>query len=349
MKYFIDDLIPLILDADDHWWQNHLAALAIVSQGWLYYVRKRLYACPDIRTMGAAQKLADTLEGNEYLGSLVRGISLQLGMRNTPMSRLGEGMKAIRTLLGLEGLRTITVGSEINRCLGLIGNPEEVEELGIRGQRGLGWPRTVEWDERLRLGFPRLKKMELRGVDLDVMWPSGRHPASFTELILEDVDIIGGRLTQMLNGAQRLKCLHISGSDMMNEEEELKEVLGSCAVECLHYEVRKIGGRWNPFSDLGLKGGRTVRCLHLEGHLLDRGILDTLREVFCNVEELVVRGRTVNILAQEWAEVLSSGGLPSLERIGLPWGTNGPPFAKWNKTEEDAIRVECAKRKLRVM
>ena len=188
MKYFIDDLIPLILDADDYWWQNHLAAL-------LYYVCKRLYPCPDIRTMGAAQKLADTLEGNEYLqGSLVRGISLQ-GMRNTPMSRLGEGMKVIRTLLGLERLRTITVGSEINRCLGLIGNPEEVEELGIRGQRGLGWPRTVEWDERLRLGFPRLKKMELRGVDLDVMWPSGGHPACKAERV-QIIDSLRGEEVQ---------------------------------------------------------------------------------------------------------------------------------------------------------
>jgi hypothetical protein len=51
--------------------------LATVSHAWLYYVRKRLYACPDIRTFSGVQKLADTVEANEYLGSLVRGISLQ--------------------------------------------------------------------------------------------------------------------------------------------------------------------------------------------------------------------------------------------------------------------------------
>lgn len=352
MKYndkFIEDLIPLILDADDHWWQSHLATLAIVSQGWLYYVRKRLYACPDIRTVDAARKLANTLEENEYLGWMVSGIILLPGLRNEPALRLGGGIKAIRMLLGLEGLRKITIGGDINRCLGLVGNPEGVEELQIRGQRELGWPTTVEWDERLTFGFPRLKKMALREIDLDVMWPTVGHPASFTELILEDVAIVGGRLTQMLNGAQRLRCLHISGSDMVNEEAKLKEVLRSCAVECLHYEVRKTSGRWNPFSDLGPEGGRTVRCLHLEGHLLDSGILDTLQEVFWNVEELVVSGRTVNVLAREWAELLSSGGLSSLKRIGLPWGTNKPPFVKWNKTEEEAILVEFVKRKLIVM
>jgi hypothetical protein len=353
MKYhykFIDDLIPLILDADEHWWQCHLAALAAVSHAWLYYVRQRLYACPDIRTFSAVQKLANTLETNEYLASLVRGISLQPSGRSGSLQGVVgaiKAMKAIRMLLGLEGLKRISVGGDMGeRYIRLIGNPEMVEDLHISGQTALVRERALTWDEMLTLRFPRLKKIRLSEIDLEVMWPTVEYPASFTQLILEDVDIRGGRLVQMLNGAKWLGCLHISSCGRVEEEEELREVLGSCVVECLRYQVRTTFGRWNPFSELGAECGRTVRCLHLDGHLVDVGILDTLRVVFCNLEVLDVRGHLVSVLASEWTEFVSGGALRSLRRLGLPWGTNRPPFVKWNSREMGEIRGACAKRRI---
>jgi len=353
MKYeFIEDLIPLILDADEHWWQSHLAALATVSQAWLYYVRKRLYACPDIRTFGGVQKLADAVEANEYLGTLVKGISLQPLMSNSP-EPVWRGMvgarRGMRILLGLEGLKKITLGGDMgmkaDRYIRYIGKPEGVEEMHLNGSRQLIWPRVVGWDEMLMFGFPRLKRIRLSEVDVDVSTAGVGYPASFTELILEDVHIMYGRLVQMLNGASRLRCLHVSiGSYGLVDEEQLREVLMSCAVECLHYDVRRGSTRWNPFADLDGECGRRVRCLHLDGHMMDAGSLDTLRRVFGNVEELVVGGRLVRVSAGEWARFVAGGALGSLRRLRLPGGTNWPPYAQWSTAEVEDIRAACGLR-----
>lgn len=332
---FIDDLIPLILDADKHWWPCHLAALARVSHGWLYYARKRLYGCPDIRTFIALEKLADTLKANKKLATLVRGISLEPVLTES-MIYTGEQLWKAKWLLGLKELRKITIGGNIleaDTCVRDIRYAEEVEEMHIKG-----WShRLMNWNPKDLIRFSRLKKMRFSKVILGVSWVSIEYPnASFTELILEDVSMIHGGLVNLLNGKRWLRCLHVTAGSC--SEDELKEVLGSCTVECLHYEVRKTNGRWNPFSDLSVESGRKVRCLHLKGHLMDVGILDTLRKVFWNLEELVVDGRSVRVQASEWVELVSSRALSSLRRLGLPSGMNSPPFSTWNEEEMEDIR-----------
>jgi hypothetical protein len=121
-----------------------------------------------------------------------------------------------------------------------LGNPEAVEEMHLNGSETVDlaeggdmgrnadvWVSEVEEDTAERGGCGRVG-------------PTVEYPASFTELILEDVNIMYGRLVQLLNGAKWLRCLHVSiGSYGLVDEEQLKEVLASCAVECLHYEVRK--------------------------------------------------------------------------------------------------------------
>jgi len=80
---------------------------------------------------------------------------------------------------------------------------------------------------------------------------------------------------------------------------------------------------------------------------MDGGTLDTLREVFCNVEELVVGGRLVGVAAGEWAEFVGSGALGSLRRLGLPGGTNRPPYGQWTVAEMEDIRAACVKQGIR--
>lgn len=352
---FIDDLIPLILDADEHWWPCHLAALATVSSAWLFYVRKQLYPCPDIRSFSAAQKLADTLKGNAYLASLVKGISLQpnvpacsFHVRRLPPT----AHKAIRELLQLEDLGRLTFGGDLTSkaalYLRLIAHPEAVEEIHINGPAHARSESQalVEWDESFTFGFRNLRKLRLSHIDMIFTTANVPYPASFTHLILEDVLFFHGNILQLLNGASSLKCLHVTSSDTM--EDELRRVLSSCAVDCLHYDVRKSAAT-NPFADLDSRHGESIRCLHLDGHCMDIGILTTLGEVFKNLEELVISGRLVRVLPREWAHFIRVGGLGSLRRLVLPWGTNEPPFAAWQGKELEEIRAACLTRSITLM
>ena len=348
---FIDDLIPLILDADEHWWPCHLAALATVSSAWLFYVRKQLYPCPDIRSFSAAQKLADTLKGSPYLASLVKGISLQPNAPTCVRRLSPTAHRAIRELLQVEDLRRLAFGghlaSKAPLYFRLIAHPEAVEEIHINGPAHSEPSQAlVEWDESFTFGFRNLRKLRLSHIEMVFTTATVPYPASFTHLILEDVLFVHGNIPQLLNGASSLKCLHVTSSDTM--EDELRLVLSSCAVDCLHYDVRKSAAT-NPFADLDSHHGESVRCLHLDGHFMDVGILTTLGEVFRNLEELVVSGRLVRVRPKEWAEFIRVGGLASLRRLALPWGTNEPPFAAWQGKELEEIRAACLTRSITLM
>ncbi|KAF9535827.1 hypothetical protein CPB83DRAFT_842417 [Crepidotus variabilis] len=349
---FIEDLIPLILDADnDHWWPTHLATLATVSSAWLFYVRKRLYSYPHIYDLGAGAKLADTLKAHAELKSLVRGISLRVSPNGRPFH--DTHLKALRVLLGLEGLKYITLGGKLvaSQYLKLISEPDDVENIHIDGSNYCGSPNQIpisspvfEWDEAFGFGFPNLQTLRLTHVDLHIEVPRTLYPTTITHLILEHVTLRPGTIQHLLNGAPTLTCLHLTCSDPV--EEELRMVLSSCGIRCLHYQVQKATCS-DPFTDVDPSDGEALRCLHLDGPILDDGMLNTICFTFRNLEELIVMGRTVRIPAQGWVDLISSDSkLLSLRRLGFPWGTNIPPFTVWSTEEMQMVCDACIGRQI---
>lgn len=342
---FVDDLIPLILDAYDHWWPCHLAKFALVSPTWLFYTQRRLYSHPDIHTFSAARRLEATLADNPYLASLVKAISLQpawYGGRGHARA-LSSAAKVIRSLVGLDGLRRISFGGYVadNAAifLRLIANPDLIEELHICGHESFASSTVFEWDESFTFGFPNLKKLRLSYMELCVMPPSVPYPAPFTHVILENVDFKQGNILQLLNGTTSLDCLHVTSSACSVGEPRLV-LLSGCALGCLHFESN-YPVRRDLFQDLDARHGEAVRCLHLDGCFLDMGILAGWSEIFGNLEELGVSGRYVRVLSKEWVQFINSGALPSLRQLFLPFGRNSPPFVAWTTAEKEEIRAAC--------
>lgn len=349
---FVDDLVPLILDANHNWWPRDFVALSLVSSAWLYHARKRLYPCPTVCSFRAAVLLADTLSRGSYLASLVEGISLQPAMLDVQSRRPQPAeLKALRYLLGLEGLRRITLGGELavkaERFLRLIANPDEVEELHIDGSaivQRMSSSASLEWDESLAFGFPSLNKLRLTHTELDIIPPSIPYTTPITQLILENTYIVDGYLINLLTGTKSLKRLHVTTSDPDVFGEQLRLVLASCTVECLHYDAQKVN-KADPFVvHIVPTNAGTLRCLHLKGLFVDLAVLTLVNDICLNLVELAISGRAVRISPQEWVDFIRSGAFSSLQRLSLPWGTNGPPFLTWPQTDIEKIQKACASR-----
>ncbi|PPQ69065.1 hypothetical protein CVT25_004242 [Psilocybe cyanescens] len=349
---FVNDLIPLILDANHNWWTRDYVVLSSVSSPWLYHTRKRLYPCPTVYSFRAAVLLAATLSGSPLLASLVEGISLQPIIQDLQSHRPQPAeLRALRYLLGLEGLHRIALGGELavkaERFLRLIANPDEVEELHIDGSiisHRLSSSASLEWDESLAFGFPSLNKLRLTHIELDIIPPSMPYITSITQLILDNIHIIDGYLLNLVNGAKSLDRLHVTTSDPDVFGEELRLVLTSCAVRCLHYEAQKVN-KADPFVvHIVPTNAASLRCLHLHGLFVDLAVLTVVNDICLNLVELTISGRAMRISPQEWADFIRSGAFSSLQRLSLPWGTNGPPFLTWPESDIKNIQEACASR-----
>ncbi|KAF8973758.1 hypothetical protein BDZ97DRAFT_1912226 [Flammula alnicola] len=341
---FIDDLIPLILEADN-WWPRDLVALSTVSPSWLLYIRRRLYPYPIIQSFPAARLLARTLTENPALTSLVTGICLR-PMVKDPFTRTQPAeLKALRFLLSLEGLTSIALGGQLSiraeRLLRLIAYPDILQDLHIDGSL-LGHHLTsrpsLEWDESLAFAFPNLRKLRLTEIELDITPPSILSASSISSLIVENVHILSGHLHHLLNGAKALDRLHITSNDPAVSDEQLRLVLASCAVGCLHYNMRKDTNLNRFLLGMDSDSVESLRCLHLDGVFVDLGVLWVVEQICRNLVEFVVSGRTVRVSSDEWAHFIRSGALSSLRRLGLPWGTNIPPFMPWSPSDSQQIR-----------
>lgn len=348
---FIQDLIPLIMEAGgQHWWPSHLAALAAVSSTWLYYARKRLYKYPQVYDFETAVLLATTLQENPDLQSLVQGIALRI----SPHVRTCQEAhwRAVLSLLGLEGLKRVVLNGIFasGRYLKSIADPDEVEEIHVDGSdasRPLDCYPFFEWDEAFGFGFPSLRKLRLTYLDLCIEAPTTSYPSTITHLMLDHVTLRPGSIQHLLNGAPSLSCLHINSADPL--EEDIALVFSSCAIECLHYQVDKTTCS-DPFTNVGPAHGEALRCLHLDGPLLDAGMLNHITEAFRNLEELVVMGRTVRVPAQGWIDLISDDSrLVGLRRLGFPWGTNIPPFTLWPTEEKKGVELVCSRRSIQLI
>ncbi|KIK04275.1 hypothetical protein K443DRAFT_676036 [Laccaria amethystina LaAM-08-1] len=348
----IDDLIPLILDSNDHWWPRDFLRLATVSPSWLFYVRKRLYAFPTIYTFPACALLARTLSANPSLIPLISGLNLR------PMVMLDDcsqklDMSGLHHLLALD-LRRLTFGGRLSlnaaRFLSLLSNPYAVNDLHIDGSLladSLCSRPSVEWDESMTFRFPNLKRLQLTHLDLDII-PSISCPLPASQLVLEDVDITGGFICQMTNGAS-IDFLHVLTKRAEEFDEQIRLVLDSCRVGCLEYEVRGEVPSTRFIIDAASPNYPFLHGLHLRGLQVDVGTLIGIEARCQNLVELTVCGRMVRVTAKEWSELISCGSFGSLKRLGLPGGTNSPPFVTWPSAAARGIHDACASRNMRLL
>ncbi|KAF8912858.1 hypothetical protein CPB84DRAFT_1820384 [Gymnopilus junonius] len=341
----IDDLVPLILDAIDSWWPRDLVALSTLSSTWLFFIRKRLYAYPTLQSFSAIRLLARTLSGRTHLTSLVRGLDLQ-PMIETPYHRpLPEELSGLRLLLSLEGIQRLTLGGELSikadRFLRLMPSPETVEELHIDGSllsNKLSCCPSLEWDESLSFGLANLSKLRLTEVEVDIHPPSIPFPSAINRLILEHVNVVSGYLPHLLNGSQSLELLQVTTNEWDTSIDQLGLVLASCTVKWLQYETRK-DHSGNFIFNMSSSSTEALRCLHLKGLVVDSNLLTFLRDMCRNLVELVVSGRGIRVSPGEWVEFIDLGALPCLGLVGLPLGTNYPP---WTEKDSREIEEACA-------
>lgn len=339
MMGFAEDLIPVILESNHHWWERDLVRLALVSPAWLYHVRRRLYAAPSLHSFAACASLARTLQFSPCLAALVHELALQPSCvgssHGSPKDRL-----AVRMLLGLKGLHSLILGGELairsERFLGFVSAVDTLERLHVDGRllkTSLTSRASIEWSEDLTFRFPNLKSLRLTELDIDINPIPIPLSLQWDELILHDARIVSGFLSHLVPEGSTVARLCVKTTDVCEYDEHLQMVLGSSNVYSLKYEVQKANPSDGSFLEpRGLAGPHTLRLRHLElhGFHVDHGILSTVRQRCPEMEELVVSSRSISVSPEDWRTYLTSGALPSLRTLRLTRGTNYPPYQPWS-------------------
>lgn len=351
----VNDLIPVILQSSDHWWSRDLARLALVSSAWLFCVRRQLYASPVVQSFSSCFLLARTLSENTFPSSLVRGIDLRpmVGDEVRECRESNETLMAsIRFILALDGLETITLGGELSvraeRFLHILTSPDTVTSLHIDGysnKNSLCRRPSLEWDETMAFKFPNLRKLRLSNLDLEVIYPSIPFELQVTDLLLDNVQLTGGHIIHLLHETTSLKHLFVFTSNTVEFDEQIRFMLDSYAIESLHYETT---GDVPPSQTIFSAQCLSLRTLYLSGMYVDLGTLNSIDQCCPNVAGLSVLGRMVKLTPREWATFIGSGALPALRDLGVPWGTNNPPFRRWTAASEATVREASAVRNVQL-
>ncbi|KAF8078413.1 hypothetical protein FPV67DRAFT_1465171 [Lyophyllum atratum] len=309
-SHFIDDLIPVILESDDHWWPRDLHRLAQVSSAWLGPVRRRLFAVPSLHSFQTCSQLARALSNNTALLSLVKGVELRPMLANNADDRRvsPEDSANLKFIFALEGLEHVTLGGllavKAEKFLHAFGDPQSVLHLHIDGSllsHSLSIHPSLEWDESIAFQFTHLKTLRLTSIELDISYPSIPYQLQLSMLQLDHVTIMSGYLSHLLHETPSVP--HLS---------QVRLVLDSCAIETLEYEVE------------------TDASSH--HHIFDGDppflyFASLPPPYWCSgLDDL---GRMVTILPCEWISFITAGHLPRLRSLGLPWGTKQPPFVRW--------------------
>ncbi|RDB28441.1 hypothetical protein Hypma_015318 [Hypsizygus marmoreus] len=345
-SHFVNDLIPLILEGDEHWWPRDLLRLAQVSSAWLVHARRRLFAVPSVHSFRACSRLARTLSENPALLSLVKGVELRPMVDCTPEDqRLGaNAMADLKFILQLEGLEVIVLGGHLavkaERFLHSLGDPQSVRALHIDGSllvESLSYRPSLEWDESFVFKLANMNKLCLTNIELDITFPSISYQLQLSELVLDNVTIVSGHISHLVNETPSLERLCIRSQTASDFGEQCQPVLASCAVQTLELEVQTDLPSYSVVFADDLPHLLSLRCLHLTGIQVDVEILTLIGQKCRNLEELSVLGRMVRVLPREWITFMKAGSPSSLRSIGLPWGTYHPPFAQWCCAARDSV------------
>jgi hypothetical protein len=356
---FIDDLVHLILECDeDSWWSRDLLRLTLVSSAWVWPVRKRLYACPHVRSFRACTLLTRTLTESPFLLPLVHGIDLHpSGVCSDRMLCEAE-MTSLRFILSLDGLTSITLGGDLavgaEMFLNSLAHPDAVTSLCIDGGLGRGnrCGRTpfLEWDEVLAFKFANLQVLSLSHLELDILPPPTPYHLETTRLILDNVHITSGYLPHLLHESwASLRSLSVIAGSASDFDEHMKLTLACCGstLHDLHYEVDDTPSN-EPLFNTNTPVYPSLRRLYLSGVEIDSSALSIITACCQNLESLSVTGRIVRVTPREWSSFLKSRALPALRDLCTPWGTNYPPFMRWSEDTSKEVLDALASRDIQV-
>ena len=358
----VDDLIPIILESDDHWWPRDFQRLALISPSWVAPVRKRLYARPSLRSFRACRLFARTLRENPDLLPYLRGVELR-PVADARRALDEQEMQSLRYILGLKGLRSVTLGGDLavsaERFLHVMTDTRAITSLHIDGHSALpddentyaANPRfhtlpSLEWDDVIAFRFPFLRSLTLSNVALTVYPPSMDRPGQLEQLALNNVDIADGFLPDLCQGSwEHLRVLRVVGKSTAEMDEHMRSMLEVCeGVEELHYEASDMSAHPSVFDDDAPPPCPALRTLRLAGFDATPATLRAVAQACPQLEELAVQGRMVRVPTEDWTAFVRAGALPKMRRLVAPTGTNKPPFASWLPHQCDELRDACRAR-----
>lgn len=359
--HFVDDLIPHVLEANDHqWWPGDFYWLALVSTGWVGPVRRRLYSCPVIRSFKACRLLERTLRENAHIRMLMQGIDLQpMSSAERAGSCTEKEMASLRYMLNLGGLKFVILGGELSvnaeRFLHMMTNTKDIVSLHISGSlQECSESRTtfarypsLEWDEVIAFKFPRLRVLRLSNLSLSIIPPSLSYPLTITDLTLDDIDISEGFLPHLCHDSwDTVRRLSVVTKASITSEEQLRWMMECCAnLQVLHYELRGVVPNHTIF-DEEMPTLRSLLRLRL-GHVnLNPQCLFQIGQTCLDLVELTVLGRAVQLTPGDWVDFIHSGALPSLKMLHTTPGTNEPPFCFWDQPKIQSIVDVCRARQI---
>ncbi|KAI0702489.1 hypothetical protein BC835DRAFT_75510 [Cytidiella melzeri] len=336
----VNDLIPLILESNGHWWPRDFQRLALVSTGWVGPIRRRLYACPELRSFRACVQFARTLSQNQHLRSLVRGIDLRPALPSNEGASLTEkDMTSLKFILNLDGLERLTIGGELavqaERFIYMMSNTRSITSLHIDGSHiqhdddsfACKQPASLEWNESIAFRFTRLRTLSL---------------------IFHNVTVALGSIQNLCNDSwESVKDLSITARGGEASDDFARDLLECCeSIQSLHYEASSAGARGDLFDDdLPIGSLRKLRLYDVD---INPQSLSILGQTCRNLERLSVLGRSLRLCAQDWIEFIDSGALPSLKVLKTSAGCYEPAFgfSRWTEDVREQLSSSCATRNI---
>lgn len=355
----VDDLISVILESNDHWWPRDYQRLAVVSRGWVGPIRRRLYACPQLRTFRACTLFARTLSENPYIRALVHGLDLRPVMRADDNPTLTEkDMASLRFILSLDGFKTVTIGGELaaqaERFLHMMPNTRSVTSLHVDGSDieahdgslSCGPPASLEWNESIAFRFTKLRTLRLTNMQMTVLEPPMPYSLRISQLYFTDVTVCIGSIQNLcFESWDHVRSLHITASNTRDSDDFVRDLLECCeSLESLHYEVTCSGAHGDIFEeDLPLSSLRRLRLFDVD---VNPQTLAILSQTCPNLERISVLGRKVRLTAQDWASLVNSGSLSSLKTLQTSAGTFEPSsgFLRWSPRALQSLASSCKSR-----
>ncbi|KAJ3551373.1 hypothetical protein NM688_g4743 [Phlebia brevispora] len=351
----IDDLVPIILESNDHWWPRDFQRLALVSPAWVGPVRQSLYAYPHLRTFHACNLFARTMMENPYILSLVKGIDLRPAIPMGCTYSLSEqDMTSLRFILNLKGLRTVTLGGELavqaGRFLQMMSHTRTICSLHIDGSDledsdSFCWRQSpsLEWNEAIAFRFVGLRELKLTHLQLSISDPPLPYALPIMNLILDNVSLAHGSIQHLCHESwDAVRSLSVSLKIEEHPDVIVRELLECCTnLECLRYESCDGGAHGDIFADdAPLTSLRTLVLADID---INPQVLLMLNQACQSMEQLSVLGRAVRLKQQEWANILHSGAFPSLRRLCIPCGSNEPPFgfSTWSEDAKKLVSDSC--------
>ncbi|OCH96561.1 hypothetical protein OBBRIDRAFT_787118 [Obba rivulosa] len=359
----VDDLIPVILDSNGHWWPRDLQRLALVSYAWIGPVRRRLYSSPNLRSYRACTLFARTLASNPDLAGLIRALELHPAVERLSgyVGISEKEMASIRSILSLEGLRKVTLGGDLavqaDRFLQTLASSASLVELNIDGSgpTGNGTAQlnshrvaSLEWDEVMAFKFPRLRHLRLSDVQLTIVPSFMPCPTRLTSLTLHNVDIVDGVLSDMCHEAwDCLRVLTVTTKSPEAMDEHVRTLLEVCKnLDTLHFDACHEAPGVEALTDVQPPAGISLRELRISGFDITPQFLASIGRVCEGLRDLSVAGRLVRVTPEDWAAFLASGALPGLQRLATPAGTCRPPFSHWSQGMGQQVEAACAARNI---